>query len=87
MAWDPPCHLIVNMHLGTALAPLDGAKIFAFSSGITLSQGLFITGSIHEVVQVSRSLSVCLCGPKDGPGSGAVLVLLKPVTGQALALM
>lgn len=61
VACDPPCHLIVNMHLGTALTLLDGAKIFAFSSGITLSQGLFTAGSIHEVTQVSRrNLSGCV---------------------------
>lgn len=61
MAWDPPCHLIVDMHLGTILALLDGAKIFTFSSGTTLRQGLFITGSIHEVAEVTRrNLSGCV---------------------------
>lgn len=48
---DPPCHLIVNMHPGTALALPDSAPSVQV---IALSQGLFLTGSIHEVVQVFR---------------------------------
>lgn len=52
------CHVVVNTHSGTALALTDRT----FPVQVTaLSQSLFITGSIHEVAQISwRNLSSCV---------------------------
>jgi len=55
---DPPCHSIVNTHLGIALALPDNAFPVQV---IALVQGLFRTDRIQEVARVfRRNLTRCV---------------------------